>query len=50
LPIIDAVLAGDPEAAADAMIRHAVEASENLARLEKAYRRKIELEVAKKRA
>ena len=50
LPIIDAVLAGDPEAAADAMRRHAVEVSENLARLEKAYRRKIELEVAENRA
>jgi GntR family transcriptional regulator, transcriptional repressor for pyruvate dehydrogenase complex len=50
LPIIDAVLAGDPETAAEAMRRHAVEVSENLAKLEKAYRRKIELEVAENRA
>jgi GntR family transcriptional repressor for pyruvate dehydrogenase complex len=46
LPIIEAVLAGDPEAAAEAMRRHAVEVSENLIKLEKAYRRKVGLEAA----
>ena len=50
LPIIDAVLAGDSEAAAEAMRRHADEVRDNLINLEKAYRRKIELEVAENRA
>lgn len=50
LPIIEAVLAGDSEAAAEAMRTHAFEVGDNLAKLEKAYRRKIELEVAEKRA
>jgi DNA-binding FadR family transcriptional regulator len=50
LPMIEAVLAGDPEVAAEAMRTHAIEVSEKLADLEKAYRRKIELEVAGNRA
>ena len=48
--MIDAVLAGESEAAADAMERHSEEVSEILTKLEKAYRRKIELAVAENRA
>ena len=41
-PIVEAVLAGDPAAAADAMRQHAVVFYENLVNLEKNYRKKIE--------
>ena len=39
-PIIDAVLARNPEAAAEAMRKHAVEFGENLSKMEKAFRQK----------
>ena len=46
LPIIEAVLSGDPEVAAEAMRKHAIEVNENLMRLEEAYRKKIRMKVA----
>jgi DNA-binding FadR family transcriptional regulator len=46
LPIIEAVLAGDPEAASEAMRKHAMEVFENLMKLEEAYRKKMRLKVA----
>jgi GntR family transcriptional repressor for pyruvate dehydrogenase complex len=42
-PIVEAVLAGDPEAAADAMRKHAIVFYENLVRLEKEYRERAGL-------
>ena len=39
-PIIDAVLARNPDAAAEAMRKHAVEFGENLSKMEKAFRKK----------
>jgi len=39
-PIIDAVLARNPDAAAEAMRKHAIEFGENLSRMEKAFREK----------
>ena len=42
--IIDAFLAGDPEAAAEAMRNHAVVFYNNLMRLEKSYRERVNIE------
>jgi GntR family transcriptional regulator, transcriptional repressor for pyruvate dehydrogenase complex len=39
-PIIDAVLARNPDAAAEAMRKHAIEFGENLSKMEKAFREK----------
>jgi GntR family transcriptional repressor for pyruvate dehydrogenase complex len=39
-PIVEAILAGDPEAAADAMEKHAIEFGENLIKMEKTFRKK----------
>jgi GntR family transcriptional repressor for pyruvate dehydrogenase complex len=39
-PVIDAVLARNPDAAAEAMRKHAVEFGENLSKMEKAFREK----------
>ena len=39
-PIIDAVLASNPDAAAEAMRKHAIEFGENLNKMEKAFREK----------
>ncbi|MBU0515095.1 MAG: FadR family transcriptional regulator [Proteobacteria bacterium] len=40
-PVVEAVLAGDPEAAAEAMKRHTIEFGENLLKMEDAYRQKF---------
>ena len=42
-PVVDAVLEGDPEAAAEAMRNHALIFYENLINLEKSYRQKVVL-------
>jgi GntR family transcriptional repressor for pyruvate dehydrogenase complex len=39
-PIIDAVLARNPDAAAEAMRKHAIEFGENLNKMEEAFREK----------
>lgn len=41
-PVVEAVLAGDPDAAAEAMRRHAIAFYQNLINLEKNYRKKVD--------
>jgi DNA-binding FadR family transcriptional regulator len=43
VPVVEAVLRKDPEAAAEAMRKHAVEFGKRLLRVEKAYRKKLAL-------
>ncbi len=45
-PLVEAVLSGDPEAAAEAMRNHAIVFYDNLIKLEKAYRERKDLESA----